>query len=71
MGIASSVASAGRQGERGGGLRTGRQALGWRAMNEEPLPDLSRDPAPPPERTNHLAYILLALIIMLIFWYAG
>lgn len=40
-------------------------------MDEEPLPDFGRDPGPPPDRVNHLAYILLALIVMLVFWYAG
>lgn len=37
-------------------------------MNED-LPDFSRDPEPEPERTNHLAYVFLALIVMLLFWY--
>ena len=44
-------------------------------MDEDPLPDLSdpatRDTAPREERTNHLAYILIALVVMLVFWYAG
>ena len=39
-------------------------------MNED-MPDFSRDPEPPEDRTNHLAYVFLALIVMLIFWYGA
>jgi hypothetical protein len=37
-------------------------------MPPEPFIDPGRDPDPSGDRTNHLAYILLALVIMLIFW---
>lgn len=37
-------------------------------MNED-LPDLSGDPGPPEERTNHLAFVFLALVVMVIFWF--
>lgn len=36
---------------------------------DEDEPDLSREPAPPSEHVNHLAFIFLALIVMLFFWY--
>jgi hypothetical protein len=50
-------------------LRGGAGPLRCVAMNED-MPDFRNDPEPPPEeRTNHLAYIFLALIVMLIFWY--
>ena len=40
-------------------------------MNED-MPDFSNDPPPPPERSeNHLAFVFLALIVMLIFWYGS
>ena len=40
-------------------------------MNED-MPDFSRDPEPPDgDGTNHLAYIFLALIVMLIFWFGA
>jgi hypothetical protein len=45
-------------------------------MDEDELPDLSGGPRPgvrpEPDRgsdgVNHLAYILLALVVMLVFW---
>lgn len=38
-------------------------------MDEDLPADPRRDPDPPDERVNHLAFVFLALVVMLIFWY--
>jgi len=30
--------------------------------------DLPPDPGPEPDHVNHLAYVLMALVVMLVFW---